>query len=546
MAGKKILGAALGSCVHVSGLYHFLKLAEAAGYETELLGPAVSPRRLVEAIAERRPDIVAVSYRLTPAVAEGLFAELAERVRQGGPSTLRFVFGGTPPVAEVARDSGLFERVFAGTESTDQVRAWLADAGERKGEESFPGTLLERIRQKHPYPLLRHHFGRPTLADTVSGTEEIASAAVLDVLSLGPDQNAQEHFFHPSDMDPAQSGAGGVPLRQPADLEAIFAASRCGNFPLLRCYSGTRDLIRWAEMSVRTIRNAWGAIPLCWYNQIDGRSRRPLAEAAEENQQAMRWYAERGIPVEVNESHQWSLRDAHDALAVCMAFLAAHNAKAMGVRHYVSQLMFNTPPGTAPVMDIAKMMAKSEMIDSLADGTFSVYRQVRAGLAHFSAQPDVAKGQLVASAVTSLALKPHILHVVGFSEGDHAAFPQEVIESCRLVHGALRDCLHGMPEASRDPRVQERKQHLLAEARILLQAIRDLGAGASPDPWSDPRVLAEAVRRGILDTPHFRGHPLARGAVSTRLINGGWEAVDPETGEVLLEAERLQRIQGGG
>ena len=84
-------------------------------------------------------------------------------------------------------------------------------------------------------------------------------------------------------------------------------------------------------MSMETIRIAWGAIPLCWYSVMDGRSRVPLPDAIAEKQAAMRFYAEQGVPVEVNESHQWSLRDAHDSLAVAMAFLAAYNAKRQGV-----------------------------------------------------------------------------------------------------------------------------------------------------------------------------------------------------------------------
>ncbi|MCU0287643.1 MAG: cobalamin B12-binding domain-containing protein, partial [Acidobacteria bacterium] len=442
---KKILGAALGTCVHVSGLYHFLKLAETAGYETELLGPAVSPQRLVEAICELKPDITAVSYRLTPGSAQNLFAELKELVQKNNLTSQRLIFGGTPPVAHEAEESGLFEKVFSGAEPPDKVKSFLYETGAIKQEEAFPGNLLDRIKQKYPYPLLRHHFGRPSLAETIEGAKKIASSAVLDVISLGPDQNAQEHFFHPEAMDKSQDGAGGVPVRKPQDLEAIYAASRCGNYPLMRCYSGTQELIKWAEMSVNTIHNAWGAIPLCWYSVMDGRSNRSLVEAIRENQKTMHWYAERGIPVEVNESHQWSLRDAHDSLAVCMAFLAAYNAKKMGVRHYVSQYMFNTPPGTSPRMDIAKMLAKNELIESIQDQTFTSYREVRAGIAHFSAHPDTAKGQLAASAVVSLALKPHILHVVGFSEGDHAVFPEEIIESCNIIHGVLQNCLSGFP-----------------------------------------------------------------------------------------------------
>ncbi len=541
---KTILGAALGTCVHVSGLYHFLKLAEAAGYETELLGPAVSPQRLINAIMEHRPDIAAISYRLTPEVARSLFAELKDLVGKYKLTSQRFVFGGTPPAAEAAKESGLFEKVFAGTEPLDHVKAYLYEAGELKKEEIFAQTLAARIQQKYPYPLLRHHFGRPTLAETITGVKEIAESGLLDVISLGPDQGAQEHFFHPEEIDPAQDGAGGVPLRKPADMEAIYAASRCGNYPLMRCYSGTQDLLKWAEMSVKTINNAWGAIPLCWYSVMDGRSQRSLAEAIAENQQTMRWYAERNIPVEVNESHQWSLRDAHDSLAVCMAFLAAYNAKKMGVRHYVSQLMFNTPPGTSAAMDIAKMLAKTELIESLQDENFTVFREVRAGIAHFSAHPEVAKGQLAASAVISLALKPHILHVVGFSEGDHAVFPKEIIESCNIIHGVLYDCLYGLPDMPGNPVVQKRKTQLLAEANVLLEAIKKLGVnfGSSGDPWSDPQVIEKAIQSGLLDTPHFRGNPHLCGKITTRLIDGAWYAIDPGTGGILLEKERLTRI----
>jgi hypothetical protein len=86
--------------------------------------------------------------------------------------------------------------------------------------------------------------------------------------------------------------------------------------------------------------------------------KRTIEEAVAENQSVMRWYAERNIPVEVNESHQWSLRDAHDSLAVAMAFLAAWNARRAGVRYYVSQYMFNNPPGTSAEMDIAKCLPR--------------------------------------------------------------------------------------------------------------------------------------------------------------------------------------------
>jgi len=539
---KTIIGAAIGSCVHVGGLHHFLKLAEAEGYKTMSCGPAVPLKRFINTIKEENPTIAAISYRLTPEVAAELFRELREGLKSSGLQKIRLVFGGTPPVAVEAQKSGLFEKVFDGTETVESIKQYLRGSSGKDSEGSFASTLVERINKKYPYPLIRHHFGRPSLQETLEGVVKISESGVLDVISIGPDQNAQEHFFHPEEMDRSQDGAGGVPLRQAEDLESIFKASRCGNYPLVRCYAGTRDLMKWAEMSVKTINNAWAAIPLCWYSVIDGRSARSIKDAVTENKSVMKWYADRQIPVEVNESHQWSLRDAHDSLAVAMAFLAAYNAKKMGVRHYVAQYMFNNPPGTSAEMDIAKMMAKNELIGDLSEESFVVFREVRAGLAHFSPNPSFAMGQLAASAVISLSLEPHILHVVGFSEGDHAIYPDELIQSCNIVHGVLHDTLYGMPDLTTGEKVIARKNELKSEARVLLDELWRRGKNKSEDPWTDPEVISDAVRSGLLDTPHFQGNPHLAGRITTRLIDGGWYAIDRETGDKIQESDRIDRL----
>jgi methylmalonyl-CoA mutase cobalamin-binding subunit len=538
---KTIIGAAIGGCVHVGGLHHFLELAEAEGFSTISLGPAVPVRQLVKTVREKKPQIVAVSYRLTPETAITLFNELRNEISEAGIGNLRYIFGGTPPVAGLARESGLFEAVFDGTESVESIKGYLRGGKAEGAEDSYPDSLVERISRRYPYPLIRHHFGRPSLDETIEGAATIAGSGVLDVLSIGPDQNAQEYFFNPGDMNPELNGAGGVPLRKAEDLTAIYLASRCGNYPLVRCYSGTRNLIKWAEMSVRTIRNAWAAVPLCWYSVMDGRSGRSLEEAMREHQEVMRWYAGRNIPVEVNESHQWSLRDAHDSLAVAMAFIAAFNAKRMGVRHYVSQYMFNTPPATSPVMDIAKMLAKNELIDELADDTFTVFREVRAGLAHFSSVASFAQGQLAASAVISMALKPHILHVVGYSEGDHAIYPGELIHSCNIVHGVIHNILDGMPDLTGSDIVMKRKNELKSEAKILLDALKQSGRSYSDDPLADPVVISGAIKSGLLDAPHFQGNPNLCGKVITKIINGACFAVDGNSGVKVTEAERIRK-----
>ena len=540
---KKILGASVGNCVHVAGILNFLKLAERCGYETLFLGPAVSVEKISEAIKQHNPNLIAISYRLTPEVLKKLLTALKKEVEKNRWQDKTFIFGGTPPTAEVARKSGLFEATFGGLEPREDITSFLKGKVEEvKKDEIPPQNLIDRIAFNGSYPLLRHHFGLPTVKATVEGAEEIALSETMDVISIGPDQNAQESFFRPDEIKKEQDGAGGVPLRKPEDLEAIYKETRCGNYPLLRCYSGTRDLIKWAEMSLKTINIAWGAVPLCWYNKLDGRSDRTPADSIAENQQVMKWYAEHKIPLEVNESHHWSLRDAHDTVAVTAAFLAAYNAKKMGITHYVAQYMFNSPAQTSPLMDLAKMLAKIELIESLHDENFTSIRQTRTGLACLSPDPDVAKGQLSSSCLFQMTLEPKIVHVVGFCEADHAATPPDIIESAKITLGIIKNFSLGAPQILDDPRIKERKEELVEETKYLLQALKNLAADKVKDPWTDPKTLAQAIHKGLLDAPHLAGNPYATGKVHTQIRDGACYAVDPQSGNLLSEKERISRI----
>lgn len=540
---RTIIAGALGNCVHVAGIVKFLSVAEELGYRTVFLGAANSVDKIVEVVEREDPEIVGVSYRLTPDVAERLVLELKDKLHSRGLLGRRFAFGGTPPVCDVVEGLGLFERCFNGLEDPEDVWNYLRGKEGGAGSDAieYEQTLFDRLDQKRPYPLLRHHFGLPSLDETIRGAEAIAESGAVDVISIAPDQNAQESMFRPEEMNSELDGAGGVPVRSAADLSAIYLASRCGNHPLLRIYSGTRDLISWAEMAQQTVRNAWGAIPLCWYSRLDGRSQRAPEEAIAENQACMRWHGLRDIPVEVNEAHHWGLRDAHDTVSVVMSYLAAYNARAMGVTRYVAQYMFNTPPGIDGAMDLAKIAAQIEMVESLHGPEFTSVRQVRAGLLHLSPRLLRAKGQLAASTMLALAVRPHIIHVVGFCEGDHAAGADDVIESCEIVKGVLRNAWWGMPDVLHTPVVRDRKRHLMSEAEVTLKAIRDL-AKENEDPFVSPRVLAEAIRLGVLDAPHLKGNEYAAGRLVTRVIGGAVEAVDPDTGKPISESDRLSGL----
>jgi methylmalonyl-CoA mutase cobalamin-binding subunit len=539
MRKKVVLAAALGECVHVAGVSNFLRLAEAAGWQTIFLGPAVPIERVLQAAIEEKADLVGVSYRLTPETGErllGQFAEAASELREQG---IRFAFGGTPPVAERASRLGFFERVFDGSEGPEQVLAYLkgqTDAG--KSAVDYPQSMVERIQWKSPFPILRHHFGLPRMDETVRGVEQIAEAQALDVISLGIDQDAQENFYHPERQDARRKGAGGVPVRSEDDYRSLYAASRRGNFPLMRTYSGTDDFIRLAGMYMETIHNAWCAIPLFWFNQMDGRGPWDLEGSIREHQQVMAWYGRGGIPVELNEPHHWGMRDAPDVVFVVSAFLSAYNARKFGVRNYIAQMMFNSPPGLTDAMDLARMAAILELIEPLAGEGFRIWKQTRTGLLSYPLDPQAARGHLAASIYLQMALKPHIIHIVGHTEAHHAATAEDVIEASQIARRSIENAVHGAPDMTFDPAVQRRKAELLAEARITLEAIHRLASPQVADPWTDAASLAKAVTSGILDAPQLKNNPIARGQVRTHILNGMCIAVD-SNGRPLSESERL-------
>ncbi len=546
---KTVVAAALGECVHVAGVLSFLRLAEAAGWRTVFLGPATPPARVLQEARAQRADLVAVSYRLTPENGERLLAEFAETVDELHAQGVRFIFGGTPAVAERARSLGFFDAVFDGSEPVEAILGYLRGqpyAAPRA--EDYPDTAIARIRWRAPYPILRHHFGLPSMEATLAGVAQIAEARVLDVISLGIDQDAQENHFHPERQDPRRSGAGGVPVRSREDYAALYAASRCGNYPLMRSYSGTDDLERLAEVHLETIHNAWCAVSLFWFNRMDGRGPWELEPSIAQHQRLMAWYARRGVPVESNEAHHWGLRDAPDVVFCAASYLAAYNARAMGVQDYIVPLMFNSPPSLGERMDLARMLAALDLIEPLAGESFRIWRQTRTGLLSYPQDLDAARAHLVASVYLQMALRPHIVHVVGYCEAQHAATAGEVIESCKLARRAIENALHGQPEMAADPAVAQRRAELVAETRLTLAAVRALAETgrerpAGFDPLTDPATLARAVTRGVLDAPHLRSNPYGRGQIMTNDDGrGAWVAVDPASGAPLTEAERLARL----
>ncbi len=540
---KTVIAGALGECVHVAGVTNFLRLAEQAGWRTVFLGPAVSIDEFIEISIREKADLVGVSYRLTPETGArllGEFAEAADDLRENGT---QFVFGGTPPVVKGAKALGFFDACFDGNATTDQVSAYLKGIENiSHTKQDFPQTTIERIKWKSPYPLIRHHFGLPDFDATRSGIQEISESGIVDVISLGIDQEAQENFFHPERQDPSRRGAGGVPVRTPEDYRSLYQATRQGNYPLLRTYTGTDDFIQLAEMYVETIHIAWSAIPLFWFNQMDGRGPWDLPGSIREHQELMAWYGERSIPVEVNEPHHWGMRDAPDVIFVVAAYLSAYNARAFGVKDYIAQMMFNSPPGLTDAMDLAKMLAVLKLINPLAGPDFRIWRQTRTGLLSYPVDVDAARAHLAASVYLQMALRPHILHVVGYTEADHAATAADVIESCKLARRAVENALGG-PDMTQDENIQKRVLELTQEAAVIINEIQRIAPKGTADPLADFGTLSQAVKIGILDTPQLKNNPFGRGIITSRIDDrGACNAVDSVTQNPISEKERISSL----
>lgn len=568
----KILAGALEDCVHVAGVHHFLSLAEQMGHEVLFTGPATDVETWADMARDYQPDVIGVSYRLTPETGRRALNEFWSVMQAAGLQDCTFVFGGTPPVADVARELGFFVAVFDGSEPPSDVIRFLRGGGATDDEDARPPqSAVDRIRWKRPYPLLRHHFGIParTIDPTLEGIARIADAGALDAISLGADQEAQAHFFRPDLQSPKRTGAGGVPFRTEDDLMQLYAASRRGNFPLVRSYSGTADLIRYAEVLERTIHNAWCATSLFWFNAMDRRGPMDLETSIREHQALMAWHGARDIPVEGNEPYHWGMRDAHDTISVAASYLYAHSARRAGVRDYITTYMFESPPLLSNRMDLAKAIAQIRVAeavflghgDASDDDVFAValaspaldgalergagerriWRQTRSGLLSYPVAPVQARAHLAASIYLQMALRPSIVHVVGYCEADHAATAAEVIESATMAQRVINTALAGQPDMAADPAIQARVAELVREAHVLIQAIHRLGEDRTVDPLADPATLARAVRVGLLDTPQLQQNPVARGTVRTRAIDGAIHAVDAE-GRPLAEADRIAAL----
>ncbi len=537
---KMIIGSCLGNCVHVEGISNFLKVAEETGYETIFLGPAVPIKSIIQEIITNNPDIVAISFRLTPSVGLKLIKDFIQKIKENNLDNKTFFLGCLPKLKIIVSSLNFFHHIFVGGESTSESVQILENFKKDSPKNiKFPTDLSSLIKYKSPKPIYRTHFGLNSLEKSISEIRKIAKSHLIDVISIAPDQPAQEFFHRPKILKNCNKGAGGIPIRTIDDLKKIYNASQTGNFPLMRIYSGTQDLILNSKLHIKFLNNAWTATPIFWYSDLDGRSKRPLREAIQENLDNIAWHVFNKLPVEINDPHQWGLRAAPDHLVVADAYLCARVAKELGVRTFIQQLMFNTPSGNSLKMDLARVLAMIEIVEPLKSLNFEILKETRAGLSYFSNDLSEAKAQLALSTLYQMVVNPDIIHIVNYCEAVHAAEADHIVESAQIVNKIVEESMGNPISFELNIDIQKYKKHLLKEAKETIIEIENTAKLQNIEkPYISADFLFQLVERGIFDAPHLKKKSGSYGKIETRIIDGKCVLINP-LGQPQSEKERL-------
>ncbi len=564
---RRVMVGAIGKCVHNLGVEGFADWLQdmGLGYVSVKLGPAVPIQEVVNKIREARPEVVGVSMRLGDLHVDRLVAEFVETVARYElhPSTsgIRYCFGGlrpaanlvramtgvplerddfTPPeerhfdleaISEEYRGKPLFHRFFEviaddyiTMEELERFARGQPVAGV-KAQVEWSDYLVLRIRQvreRENRPIIRAHIGiaAETIAPTIEGVEVLADAGALEIVSLAPDQTSQEMLakFIRGEEDPSRylAGQGGAPIRSIEDLKRLKAATRRGNYPMSRIYSGTDELLELAKLWEEHLNSCFPAVPIFFYNRMDGRGPISIHDSFREHYDTIRYWASVGKPCEINDPHQWGLRYATDDMQVADHVLCGLMALKLGVRHYVMQMMFELPPEISALDDLAKMKAAYELIEPLERHfDFAIIKQTRSGLPSFPPDLHQAKGHLAFGIYTQLYLEPDILHVVTHSEAHHEAKAEDIIESCQITKQVCWDFAKGhVPNVWADPWVRDRIAELKKTGMYNVLHGALIGGYEGPvtvanflewarEPSEDPERNYETMLLSFADERHY-------------------------------------------
>ncbi len=408
---------------------------------------------------------------------------------------------------------------------------------------------LEYCRKKATLPLIRAHVGPynpnrvEALDEFLSWEKQLASAHLLDVLSIGSSQLTQSNFGE--DWAGLPNG-GGVPVNSEIEYREI---KRAASPMLVRTYAGTKNVPMLAEMHERCLNISWHALSFWWFCEIDGRGTNSVLENLKEHLDTIRYIASTGKPLEPNVPHHFAFRGADDITYIVSGFLAAKTAKSLGIRNLILQIMLNTPKYTWGIQDLAKGQVLLKLVKELEDKNYQVSLQARAGLDYFS--PDLEKAKVQLAAVTALMddlepnnnNSPEIIHVVSYSEAVRLATPPIINESIQITIAALREYRamrkNGQIENMAYYKdLNERVEEMYTEAREAIALLEK----HIPDLYT-AEGLFKVFEHGFFPVPYLLDkdkYPHATDCI-TAVKNGGVRVVN-DKGEIVNTIERYKKI----
>ena len=591
---------------HTEGMHNASKIASFGGIKSVIMSPSFDYNPFYKTIDELRPKYIGLSYRQDEHVARDEVFKVVNYLFNTGLVTekddVRIIFSGLPKTIEfleskinelplkvyLFKDSPIVrnrvtetvdffeikhdreeiinriceELVPKGIELFDQLADATVAGDDYKTEPPLPVPSNEAIKdyikriEESPFPALRSHFGIPadSIQPTVEGIRELSNARVIDEVSLGSSDLSQRYFGQPDKFAKIKND-GGVPYKDYSDLVKLYQASRTGNYPGVKPYCHVANIVPFIHqcLDAGMLIGAHQAIPLFWFNELDGRGDAKVRDSIKEHFDGVKELAKNHIPVEMNDPNQWSSRWAHDTIIVTSYALISAVMTMCGVDNMVLQMQFNKPKETGDYADLAKMSAGLEMAQQIASYRrvpASIYRETRTGIESLSADMNHAKWQLARSTFLQMCMNPHVIHIVSYCEANYAARPADIIDSSKLIRRAVRlfrENKEDILKKIQSPIVTERKDYLIKESSYLIKEIAKLHPNYQDTPISaiapfvgNADVSASSIENGLMSAPgivneRYRGDFITR-PMKYGMINVVNDYLNPN---VITERERL-------
>ena len=609
---KTYLAFTIGNDPHTEGLFKSSHIGRLAGIDCYVLAPGKTIDELAKAIKHHEPDFIGISYRLTPEIGVKEFTrilhefqglglltkengdtrkvalaglpktmEILEGVKNKLPCEVFLVPSKTNPLASAASSLDYFEvfdsrrkEILSQLETElfpykikelDQIAKEVIANEKYRLEpplnipsEKAKASLIYR-HEETKRPLIRTHFGIPSdsIYPTIEGIKLIAKARVVDEISLGSSDLSQRYFGKPEEFENRKND-GGVPYKDYDDLVSLFKATRQGNYPSIKPYAHVYDILYFIDICIKAgmLIGAHQAVPLFWFNELDGRGPLSVEDSIDEHILAVKKLAKLDIPVEMNDPNQWASRYAHDTLIVTDYALITAVMVTTDVKDRIYQFQFNKPAETGDLADLAKMSAAIEISNKVSqyNPLSRMWRETRTGIEHLSPDMDIARFQLARSTLLQMLIDPQIIHLVSYCEANHAATAEDIMESSQIVRKAIRLFEENKPDLikyMKDPIVLERKEHLIKESSFLLKEIARLnplykeGHLSTLAPYlADSSTLKKAIKTGYMSAPGIMHPSYRQEYLLTKIMEHGFiDAVDFEDYTILSEEDRLNQLK---